>query len=652
MNTHHISKSSTFLILLLTALWFTISFSANITCSGVEECRSLPTLTTCLHNEVCNIICDGIRSCHSTTFTCPDNDVCNIRCHSPGQFDVCYDSAIRARNSTQLNLLCDYGRACYSADIECPLNGDCNIQVNGGQPVMFSIIDASASTGNLNIRSLDMVKDTSASSSAISASNIYCPLTGNCNFDMYWAFRSMYQTTIHAADSDGIVNITASGTESLREAVLKCPYASQPGAPQCVINVDSTNGTHALHTNLLYETSIYAKGGLANDVSITCDYASSIDECYGSGFNPNVYCTSDYGASCNIELVNGFSDWECVETASICHNYTVTSAPTNNPSASPTNDPSVSPWTPVLVLPTSETNPAFTFPMLNVGETEFNFLFRSSSDHIIRRECPTCAASHQEIYYKRITDIETFDVHASMILWLSANNVQGVDFNLYSTLEDAINGQNAWSFCNYDDLVSGGGVGAFRDCGISGSTGGNWCSILSATNECKFSILNAGTYNPSVSPTNNPSATPTNNPSDNPSVSPSNNPSVSPSNNPSSSPTNHPSLSPIAYTGPCLDIDGGNWTLVRHAYNQWHPATDFLEGTDEYGTYVNDPQSMSSWSIPFSQYLWPDGSTQFMFSDGDCTEWLITTNDQFTSFYSTSYTANILSSYLSSTPYT
>eukprot|EP01083_Nonionella_stella_P033801 92488_1 len=94
--------------------------------------------------------------------------------------------------------------------------------------------------------------------------------------------------------------------------------------------------------------------------------------------------------------------------------------------------------------------------------------------------------------------------------------------------------------------------------------------------------------NPSISPSFNPSQSPSNNPSSSPSVnpsrSPSNNPAASPSRDPSVSPSNNPAVAPTVYAGPCLDIDGGGWTLVRHAYNQWHPATDNLEGTDEYGT--------------------------------------------------------------------
>ena len=78
---------------------------------------------------------------------------------------------------------------------------------------------------------------------------------------------------------------------------------------------------------------------------------------------------------------------------------------------------------------------------------------------------------------------------------------------------------------------------------------------------------------------------------------------------------------------PCQYIYDGNWLLVRHAYNQYHPATDDLIGTEIYGTFDNNPQSLNTWSIQFDNILELDGSTVFMFSNGDCSEWLITTND-------------------------
>ena len=78
---------------------------------------------------------------------------------------------------------------------------------------------------------------------------------------------------------------------------------------------------------------------------------------------------------------------------------------------------------------------------------------------------------------------------------------------------------------------------------------------------------------------------------------------------------------------------GGDWTLVRHSYQSWHNATDALAGTDVYGVYDNNPESVYDWSIQFDETLKADGSTLFMFSDEDCSQWLITRNDQFTSIY-------------------
>ena len=84
----------------------------------------------------------------------------------------------------------------------------------------------------------------------------------------------------------------------------------------------------------------------------------------------------------------------------------------------------------------------------------------------------------------------------------------------------------------------------------------------------------------------------------------------------------------FGYEHPCQYKYGGNWLLVRHSYNSWHPATDNLKGTDVYGVYDNNPQSLNSWSIQFDNVLQSDNSTLFMFSNGDCSEWMITTNDQ------------------------
>eukprot|EP01083_Nonionella_stella_P091791 256699_1 len=49
----------------------------------------------------------------------------------------------------------------------------------------------------------------------------------------------------------------------------------------------------------------------------------------------------------------------------------------------------------------------------------------------------------------------------------------GVDFDLFSSLEDALNGVNQWQFCNYDDSS----VGMFRDCGPLYAIGGDFTAF-------------------------------------------------------------------------------------------------------------------------------------------------------------------------------
>jgi len=113
------------------------------------------------------------------------------------------------------------------------------------------------------------------------------------------------------------------------------------------------------------------------------------------------------------------------------------------------------------------------------------------SQFIIRRFCNFCYESHVDIYYKRFTclpdaeELKLLDL--LMNNWVNTNNKRGEDFNLYSTLEDAISGfatteesgedPNAWTYCNFN----GGNIGFPRDCGPNGYTGYNWNSFRRGT---------------------------------------------------------------------------------------------------------------------------------------------------------------------------
>jgi len=94
-------------------------------------------------------------------------------------------------------------------------------------------------------------------------------------------------------------------------------------------------------------------------------------------------------------------------------------------------------------------------------------------------------------------------------------------------------------------------------------------------------------------------------------------------------------------------IDGGGWKLVRHSYDKWSDANDNLVGTAEYGT-VSGPTSDNEFAIAFDAA----DDTEFLFSNGDCDRWLITTFDQFGYQKGSLYDATILKSCISDTPYT
>ncbi|KAL7467503.1 hypothetical protein ACHAXS_007759 [Conticribra weissflogii] len=99
---------------------------------------------------------------------------------------------------------------------------------------------------------------------------------------------------------------------------------------------------------------------------------------------------------------------------------------------------------------------------------------------IVRRFCDSCDRdTHRDIYYKRLTPIPSFEEVYFLDLFLNnwkstPANKLGVDFQLYSTYEDALAGKNGWTYCNYDD----NNVGFPRDCGPTGWAGNNWNSYF------------------------------------------------------------------------------------------------------------------------------------------------------------------------------
>ena len=121
---------------------------------------------------------------------------------------------------------------------------------------------------------------------------------------------------------------------------------------------------------------------------------------------------------------------------------------------------------------------------MDVGQTAFNAMFWGSPLPILKRVCTTCDDSHKEIYYKRLTLLDSFDLYSYTDDWRSDNNILGTDFNLYSTLDDATNDNNRWTICNYDDS----NIGMFRDCDPSDYAAGQWTSRVKGGDNALFYI--------------------------------------------------------------------------------------------------------------------------------------------------------------------
>jgi hypothetical protein len=113
-----------------------------------------------------------------------------------------------------------------------------------------------------------------------------------------------------------------------------------------------------------------------------------------------------------------------------------------------------------------------------IGDTAFRALIGESSNQIIYRKCLQCDNIYQNIYYKRLTSLPPAEEHEFLDLFMSnwyesPSNKLGVDFNLFSTYEDALAGTNAWVFCSYDEE----GIGFPGNCGVSEeNTRKNWNS--------------------------------------------------------------------------------------------------------------------------------------------------------------------------------
>jgi len=100
------------------------------------------------------------------------------------------------------------------------------------------------------------------------------------------------------------------------------------------------------------------------------------------------------------------------------------------------------------------------FPSLS-----FDYVFSQSPDKIIMRVCISCPESHHFVFYKRLTPVPDDDESFDHLDYLAKYNrkhnnlfVYGVDFELYSTYEEALSGTNEWNCQDYkyDHYFPGG----------------------------------------------------------------------------------------------------------------------------------------------------------------------------------------------------
>ena len=101
----------------------------------------------------------------------------------------------------------------------------------------------------------------------------------------------------------------------------------------------------------------------------------------------------------------------------------------------------------------------------------------SSPIFYIMRKCVDCILSHKTIIYKRLTPLpEDLNVEALFLYYWTdtPGNTRGVDFDLFSSMEDALAGTEPWQFCNFNHY----GVGFPRDCGPTRRVHSQWVSSL------------------------------------------------------------------------------------------------------------------------------------------------------------------------------
>jgi len=126
----------------------------------------------------------------------------------------------------------------------------------------------------------------------------------------------------------------------------------------------------------------------------------------------------------------------------------------------------------------------------DIGEQAFNSKFKA---------CPVVQYNRNgavHSVYKRLTPIpDNFNAYKIFTeTWRNTpTNTMGTDFEIFSNVNDLLNDQNQWTFCNYNDPD----VAYPRDCGRHGWVGGQWFTMPGGrfnapgiTNGAGFTLFN------------------------------------------------------------------------------------------------------------------------------------------------------------------
>jgi hypothetical protein len=265
----------------------------------------------------------------------------------------------------------------------------------------------------------------------------------------------------------------------LREGYVK----NIPGAPLCSCIEDMPVVTNAACRKVNVANEKYALTYNGNSIDVIQDNVEvTYDDC-GQDFK-------SYHYEADLEDAAAALDEHIVESCSTAQEEFLNERFLVSGTTDQFDVPSATLWKQVAGKGTSY-YPVKVQNLLNltIRDQEFREYFDQSPNKIIHRHCPMCLESHQHIFYRRLTevpgpeDLNFIDLFLNS--WVSTNNTLHVDFELYSTYEDALAQQNEWEYCNYNRKQTG----FPRDCGPTSNVGCQWNSYTRRI--CKSTDYNA-----------------------------------------------------------------------------------------------------------------------------------------------------------------